>query len=77
MPFCFIQAANATEMWITTNGVDDGVASLVGEAIHEEKIVRTNSKINLNQLRSDTFKRLHKLTVIGILPKSKIVYQHQ
>lgn len=61
-------------MWITTNGIDDGVSSMIGEAVMEEKMLRANSRYNLSQLRPDAVKKFHKLTVIGVLPKHKITY---
>jgi hypothetical protein len=27
------QAANTTEMWIITNGIDDGISGMIGEAV--------------------------------------------
>ncbi|XP_076076624.1 transient receptor potential cation channel subfamily M member-like 2 isoform X3 [Mytilus galloprovincialis] len=71
-----IRAANRTEMWVITNGIDDGVSSMIGEAVQEENILRANSRYNLSQLRPDAVKKFHKLTMIGVMPKHKISYQH-
>lgn len=63
-------------MWVITNGIDDGVSSMIGEAVQEENILRANSRYNLSQLRPDAVKKFHKLTMIGVMPKHKISYQH-
>ncbi|XP_071153645.1 transient receptor potential cation channel subfamily M member 7-like [Mytilus edulis] len=60
-----IKAANSTEMLIVTNGVDNGIASIVGEAVNEEKFIRTNSRVDLSQLRPDAVKKFHRLTLDG------------
>ncbi|CAG2187502.1 unnamed protein product [Mytilus edulis] len=72
-----IKAANSTEMWIVTNGVDNGIASIVGEAVNEEKFIRTNSRVDLSQLRPDAVKKFHRLTVIGVIQKQKVIYNDQ
>lgn len=70
------QAANTTEMWIITNGIDDGISGMIGEAVREERNLRANSRINLSQIRPDFVKKFQKLTVIGVVPKPKIVYEN-
>ena len=64
-------------MWIVTNGVDNGIASIVGEAVNEEKFIRTNSRVDLSQLRPDAVKKFHRLTVIGVIQKHKVIYNDQ
>ena len=74
MDVFYKQAANTTEMWIVTDGLNDGVAGMVGEAVREERDLRAKSRINLSQIRPDLVKKFHKLTVIGIQQKQKLVY---
>lgn len=33
-----IKAANKTEMWFITNGINGGISAMVGEAFEEEKV---------------------------------------
>ena len=33
-----IKAANKTEMWFITNGINGGISAMVGEAFNEEKV---------------------------------------
>ncbi|KAL5012942.1 hypothetical protein ScPMuIL_011493 [Solemya velum] len=69
-----IKAANTTEMWIITNGIDGGVAKMIGDAVREEKAKRASSHIQSNTLRATHIRRLKKLTVIGVVPKEVITY---
>ncbi|XP_052825070.1 transient receptor potential cation channel subfamily M member 2 [Octopus bimaculoides] len=72
-----IKAANTTELWIITNGVDGGIAKTIGDAIHEEKIHRISNRVQqaYASIHAEQCHRLPKLTVIGIMPKHCISYE--
>ncbi|KAK3100144.1 hypothetical protein FSP39_015318 [Pinctada imbricata] len=69
-----IKAANTTEMWIITNGVDSGVSKMIGEAIQEEKERRLSNRTQMSEFRPDEVQKSTKLTLIGIVPKNGIKY---
>lgn len=73
-----IKAANTTELWIITNGVDGGIAKTIGDAIHEEKIHRISNRVQqaYSSIRSESTLKLPKLTCIGIMPKNCITYEN-
>ena len=79
MTVCILsfQAANTTELWIITNGVDGGIAKTIGDAIHEERIHRISNRVQqaYSSIRSDSTLKLPKLTCIGIMPKNCITYE--
>ncbi|KAL3880135.1 hypothetical protein ACJMK2_032401 [Sinanodonta woodiana] len=70
----FIKAANTTEMWIVTNGLDGGVAKIIGDAIAEEKLTRLSSKLSYSLLQTVNTTKFQRLTVIGIVPKDVVAY---
>lgn len=35
-----IKAANKTEMWFITNGINGGISAMVGDAFNEEKVFK-------------------------------------
>ena len=56
-------------MWIITNGIDGGIAKLIGDAVKQEKIQQINTEIMAgNELRKK------KSTLIGIVPKDTVAY---
>ena len=70
-----IQAANATEMWILTEGLDLGISKLIGDAVHREMTRRKNILQNplriQNILKGERFARLN---IFGIMSKGSLVY---
>ena len=74
--FCFInQAANSTEMWILTEGLDLGVSKLIGDAAHREMTRRKNIVQNPLQIQNILHgERFPHLNIFGIISKSSVVY---
>ena len=62
-------------MWIITNGIDGGIAKLIGDAVRQEKIQELNCDITGNGL-SDSMPDLRRkrITVIGVVPKDSVAY---
>lgn len=65
------KAANKTEMWFITNGINGGISAMVGEAFYEERISRATTtidktKINLSYLDSNDLDQ-KELNLIGIV----------
>lgn len=70
----FLQAANTTEMWIITSGVDGGIAKIIGDAIREEKSRRASNRSQSHNVPVTDDTKLPKLTAIGVIPKSRVSY---
>lgn len=68
------KAANTTEMWIITDGVDMAVSKMIGEAIKEERARRECKQLQLSHLGQEKVQRFQKLTLIGVVPKNVITY---
>lgn len=71
---CVLQAANTTEMWIITDGVDTAVSKMIGEAIQEERARRECKQLQLSHIGQDKVHKFQKLTIIGIVPRNVITY---
>ncbi|KAK3100700.1 hypothetical protein FSP39_023943 [Pinctada imbricata] len=69
-----IKAANTTEMWIITNGVDYGISKMIGEAIQEERAKRSSNRAQTSQVKVEEEKKFTPLTLIGIVPKTGLKY---
>nr|KAG5688083.1 hypothetical protein BaRGS_002688 [Batillaria attramentaria] len=69
-----IQAANLTEMWILTDGLDKGVSKLIGDAASTEMKRRKNMELNPLHIKNIMSERLPRLNIFGIVPKSAVVY---
>lgn len=69
-----LEAANTTEMWIITDGVDTAVSKMIGEAIQEERARRECKQMQLSHLGQEKVQRFQKLTLIGVVPKNVITY---
>ncbi|KAL8598697.1 hypothetical protein ACOMHN_033261 [Nucella lapillus] len=70
-----IQAANSTDMWILTEGMDVGVSKIIGDAAHREMTRRKN--LAMNPLRIQNMhmtERLPQLNIFGVTPKSSVIY---
>ncbi|KAK7097580.1 hypothetical protein V1264_004533 [Littorina saxatilis] len=70
-----IQAANSTDMWILTEGLDLGVSKLIGDAAHREMVRRKNvaqNPLHIQNIKTD--ERLPRLNIFGICSKSSLVY---
>ena len=61
-------------MWIITNGIDGGIAKLIGDAVKQEKIQQINSEIMTNPVVTGNDSRRKRLTLIGIVPKDTVAY---
>ncbi|XP_022323165.2 transient receptor potential cation channel subfamily M member-like 2 isoform X2 [Crassostrea virginica] len=68
------KAANTTEMWIITDGVDTAVSKMIGEAIQEERARRECKQLQLSHIGQDKVHKFQKLTIIGIVPRNVITY---
>ena len=73
-----IKAANKTEMWFITHGINGGISEMVGEAFGIERVSRETTSlndakmsshglVNYSESREHHFKPL---TLIGIIPTS-------
>ncbi|XP_055958874.1 transient receptor potential cation channel subfamily M member 1 [Patella vulgata] len=70
-----IEAANLTEMWVLTDGLDSGMSKLIGNAVAEELARRSSLELdNLHIENTWVREKLPKLTVIGVVSKSEISY---
>ncbi|XP_033743506.1 transient receptor potential cation channel subfamily M member 7-like [Pecten maximus] len=69
-----IKAANTTEMWVVTSGLDGGVSKMIGDAFREEKARRISNRTQQSMIRPDAVQKFQKLTLIGILPKDGLKY---
>lgn len=69
-----IQAANLTEMWILTEGLDLGVSKLIGDAAFVEMTRRKNMELNPLHIKNINAERLPRLNIMGVVSKSCIVY---
>ena len=63
-------------MWIITNGIDGGIAKLIGDAVRQEKIQELNCDITGSPALSGSLSDLRKrrITVIGVVPKDSVAY---
>ena len=61
-------------MWIVTNGIDGGIAKLIGDAVRQEKIQQINNQIMANPVLTGSEQRRKRFTVIGVLPKDSVAY---
>ncbi|XP_052285259.1 transient receptor potential cation channel subfamily M member-like 2 isoform X2 [Dreissena polymorpha] len=69
-----IKAANTTDIWIITTGIDAGIPKVIGEAIKEYNIKLQNSRLIYNQLLTSSELRQRRPKVIGIVPKDLVQY---
>ncbi|ESO90587.1 hypothetical protein LOTGIDRAFT_175813, partial [Lottia gigantea] len=70
-----IEAANLTEMWLLTDGLDSGISKYIGNAVGEEMARRTSiEKDYLHIKNAWVEEKLSKLTVLGVVSKSEISY---
>lgn len=78
MSFKF-QAVNSTDMWIITNGLDQGMTKIIGDAIYQEKQQRDRPMMNVafNFADLQFTEDQTNLTVIGIVPNINISYKDQ
>eukprot|EP00105_Crassostrea_gigas_P035510 XP_019919658.1 PREDICTED: transient receptor potential cation channel subfamily M member 1 [Crassostrea gigas] len=72
-----IQAMNSTNMWVLTNGLDGGIAKIVGDAVRferERRIILTSRKKDfyVKLSKRDEVDDLPRLTVMGVVPKLQI-----
>ncbi|XP_061181423.1 transient receptor potential cation channel subfamily M member 1-like [Saccostrea echinata] len=72
-----IQAMNSTNMWVLTNGLDGGIAKIVGDAVRFERerrfILMSRARDPYVKLhRKEDVEELPKLTVMGIVPKLQL-----
>lgn len=77
MHFFFLQAMNSTNMWVLTNGLDGGIAKIVGDAVRferERRIILTSRKKDfyVKLSKRDEVDDLPRLTVMGVVPKLQI-----
>lgn len=72
--FSILQAANTTNMWILTNGVDSGIPKVIGDAVREYNIEQQNAMFLHNIQVSSEEQRQRRLNVIGIVPKDMVPY---
>ncbi|XP_014670278.1 PREDICTED: transient receptor potential cation channel subfamily M member 3-like [Priapulus caudatus] len=72
-----VKAANTTPVWILTNGMDRGIANLIGDAIRQEKLKRETSYMHNVYVQEGIrrHQRLPKLIVIGIANTTLIDYE--
>ncbi|XP_076468214.1 transient receptor potential cation channel subfamily M member-like 2 [Babylonia areolata] len=69
-----IEAANSTEMWILTDGMDIGVSKIIGDAAHREMIRRRNIAMSPLRIQNIQVERLPHMNIFGIASKSSLVY---
>lgn len=72
-----IQAANLTEMWVLTEGLNRGVSKLIGDAANTEMTRRKNMEQNplhIKNISSAEIERLPRLNIFGIVPKTSLIY---
>jgi len=62
-----MKAANKTEMWFITNGINGGIPGMIGEAFNEEKLLRATSGLTTNMYMSLNKSTSKPLTLIGIV----------
>ncbi|XP_048781107.2 transient receptor potential cation channel subfamily M member-like 2 isoform X2 [Ostrea edulis] len=72
-----IQAMNSTNMWVLTNGLDGGIAKIVGDAVRLERerryILRSQAQDPYLKLtKKEELDELPKMTVIGVVPKLQL-----
>ncbi|CAF0859038.1 unnamed protein product [Brachionus calyciflorus] len=71
-----IKAANKTEMWFITNGINGGISEMVGDAFNEEKVSRSTTSIKSNfsslSFMDNNESSLKPLTLIGIVSASTL-----
>ncbi|XP_076467609.1 transient receptor potential cation channel subfamily M member-like 2 [Babylonia areolata] len=70
-----VYAANSTEMWILTDGMDIGLSKIIGDAALKEMTRRRNMAINPLRIQNvQKRERLPRLNIFGIAAKSSLVY---
>ncbi|XP_048243432.1 transient receptor potential cation channel subfamily M member-like 2 [Haliotis rufescens] len=70
-----IQAANLTEMWILTDGLDRGVAKMIGNAVYQEMARRKCQEMDAQVVKNVYMvEKVTKLTVLGVVNKEHIAY---
>ncbi|KAL4230550.1 hypothetical protein ACF0H5_010931 [Mactra antiquata] len=69
-----LKAANTTNMWIVTNGIDAGIPKIIGDAVNEHNTELFSTKLFSHPLVSSTEQRRRRLTLIGIVPKDSVPY---
>lgn len=68
---------NSTNMWVLTNGLDGGIAKIVGDAVRLERerryILRSQAQDPYLKLtKKEELDELPKMTVIGVVPKLQL-----
>ncbi|XP_060598129.1 transient receptor potential cation channel subfamily M member 6-like [Ruditapes philippinarum] len=69
-----LKAANTTDMWIITNGINAGIPKVIGDAIKEYNIEQQNTRLIANPLLTSSEHGTRRLTAIGIVPKDLVPY---
>ncbi|KAJ8305130.1 hypothetical protein KUTeg_017315 [Tegillarca granosa] len=75
-----IQAVNSTDMWIITNGLDQGMTKIIGDAIYQEKQQRERPTMDMTLFNFADLQFTEEqtnLTVIGVVPNVNISYKDQ
>ena len=74
-----VKAANKTEMWFVTSGINGGIPAMIGDAFNEEHVSRNTTSCkdllssSLSYLNSnETSNQLKPLTLIGIVSASSL-----
>lgn len=66
-----IKAANKTEMWVITNGINGGISQMVGDAFNEERALRS-SNIDSQEDGRKNRSSVKPLVLIGIIRASNL-----
>lgn len=67
-----IKAANATDMWIITHGINVGITKVIGDALHQEQLRRKGLKCHKHPNQNRI--KFLPLNLIGIIREDFLIY---
>ena len=68
------KAANATAMWIVTNGIDAGVTKIIGDAVREYNLEQQNLQLVNQLVPMEMESRKRRLPILGIVRREMVPY---
>jgi hypothetical protein len=67
-----MKAANKTEMWFITNGINGGISAMIGEAFNEEKMCRSTAQFEADKYLTNSSQD-KPLTLIGVVSAKQLM----
>lgn len=68
-----MKAANKTEMWIITNGINGGLSAMIGDAFNEEMLCRSTTQSEAEKYLLKSSVQDKPLTLIGVVSAKQLM----